>query len=371
MKRQKRLQENIRNEVVLSPEISKMEYPMIPFDLVIEILVRLPVKSLLRFKCVSKLWCATIQGRSFIRTHMEHSRLVEVYKEDRNTFIHKTSIHGLVVEKSKFSDTYHIRNPSTKQIFHLPCPPDKQCDNMFIIYLPSADKYKLAYVKYDEGTESGVCRVLSPGIDLHWRSIDIPSCTKSPAGVQKRIKTKQIDDMLFLIRCGCWEIVCIEVESECITTVEIPHFLFSGWEDVMTFHWNNKFSLARVEEEKLSFWVLENFKERKWGESKQVVSLNILRKHPNSREFMRKYPNLRELWYIGIKHNCLWICADYENHIAYYVQLGSIHIHSSAPGKKIYSYYTPSLVHIQGMQSEGIHEEEDSKCFLYRFSSLA
>lgn len=43
----------------------------IPEDVVEEILLRLPCKSLARFKCVSKSWCAMIRGRSFINKRFD------------------------------------------------------------------------------------------------------------------------------------------------------------------------------------------------------------------------------------------------------------------------------------------------------------
>lgn len=45
----------------------------LPEELVFEILARLPVKSLLRFKSVSKAWRAAISGPLFTRAHLEHS----------------------------------------------------------------------------------------------------------------------------------------------------------------------------------------------------------------------------------------------------------------------------------------------------------
>ncbi|KAM0861869.1 hypothetical protein ACQ4PT_045606 [Festuca glaucescens] len=42
-------------------------------ELVLEVLIRLPVKSLLRFKSVSKAWRAIISGPLFIREHLEYS----------------------------------------------------------------------------------------------------------------------------------------------------------------------------------------------------------------------------------------------------------------------------------------------------------
>ncbi|KAL1338449.1 F-box/kelch-repeat protein At3g06240 [Arachis hypogaea] len=45
----------------------------LPNELIIEILTRLPVKSLMRFKCVSKSWFAIISNDSFAKSHFERS----------------------------------------------------------------------------------------------------------------------------------------------------------------------------------------------------------------------------------------------------------------------------------------------------------
>ena len=42
----------------------------LPHDVVLNILVRLPVKSVLRFRCVSKTWDSSITTPSFISTHL-------------------------------------------------------------------------------------------------------------------------------------------------------------------------------------------------------------------------------------------------------------------------------------------------------------
>jgi hypothetical protein len=44
-----------------------------PDELMSEILVRVPVKSLLRFRSVCKTWHSTISSRSFIGTHLQRS----------------------------------------------------------------------------------------------------------------------------------------------------------------------------------------------------------------------------------------------------------------------------------------------------------
>ncbi|XP_059646514.1 F-box protein CPR1-like [Cornus florida] len=42
-------------------------------DVIADILSRLPVKPLLRFRCVSKSWCALIDSQHFIRSHLNRS----------------------------------------------------------------------------------------------------------------------------------------------------------------------------------------------------------------------------------------------------------------------------------------------------------
>ncbi|XP_054776176.1 putative F-box protein At4g09190 isoform X2 [Prosopis cineraria] len=46
---------------------------ILPQDIIIEILKRLPVKSLIRFQSVCKLWKNLIQTPAFITNHLHHS----------------------------------------------------------------------------------------------------------------------------------------------------------------------------------------------------------------------------------------------------------------------------------------------------------
>jgi len=74
----------INNDGYMNQPISKRRRPappevgsssMIPDEvLLLNILVRLPVKSLVRFKSVCKAWCATIASAHFARLHLELAR---------------------------------------------------------------------------------------------------------------------------------------------------------------------------------------------------------------------------------------------------------------------------------------------------------
>ncbi|CAH9087311.1 unnamed protein product [Cuscuta epithymum] len=61
----------------------------LPWDLIVQILRRLPVKDLLRYMCVSKSWCSLINGLDFINLHLKHipespSQLGFVSGDDNN-----------------------------------------------------------------------------------------------------------------------------------------------------------------------------------------------------------------------------------------------------------------------------------------------
>ncbi|XP_062007697.1 F-box/kelch-repeat protein At3g06240-like [Rosa rugosa] len=53
----------------------------LPNEVLIDILVRLPVKSLLRFRCVSRIWNSLISSPAFINTHLNQALLQQTNQE--------------------------------------------------------------------------------------------------------------------------------------------------------------------------------------------------------------------------------------------------------------------------------------------------
>lgn len=59
-----------------------------PKDIVIDILLRLPAKSILRFKRVSKLWYQIINDPYFINLHLQRHKLYIVFRISRTSVLH-------------------------------------------------------------------------------------------------------------------------------------------------------------------------------------------------------------------------------------------------------------------------------------------
>ncbi|GFZ12193.1 F-box and associated interaction domains-containing protein [Actinidia rufa] len=111
----------------------------LPHDLVVEeVLTRLPGKSLMRFKSVSKLWCSIIDDTRFCQAHRAHSRSCP-------TLLLFTMCSGL----GGVTDVVN---------------------GLFCLY--RGNRVWICSISADQGSE---CEILTLGKDESWRTIHDPS----------------------------------------------------------------------------------------------------------------------------------------------------------------------------------------------------
>lgn len=199
----------------------------LPEDLLVEILLRLPVESLLRFKCVCKHWYALIRNPSFIEKHFHYknnrARLLicnliisnlsksvtfsllpgqivpgvtpeqkTLYQFQRTDFMSITGpVDGLFLVQKPFYDEnvcLALWNPSTREFW--PLPPvsfelqSEDYDEQFALgYDPSTRDYKVVCIRrfWDNFGQGAFTRVFVSVYSLRnnsWKNLrsEFPSC---------------------------------------------------------------------------------------------------------------------------------------------------------------------------------------------------
>ncbi|KAK7839379.1 putative f-box protein [Quercus suber] len=93
-------------------------------DLIAEILIRLPVKSVVRFLCVSKEWYSLITSSYFIKMHLKFSietnrdRTLILNEEDFAPASHYISAVQFSSKYNRFGKTVEIYQPLLNWVTH-------------------------------------------------------------------------------------------------------------------------------------------------------------------------------------------------------------------------------------------------------------
>ncbi|XP_010507050.1 PREDICTED: probable F-box protein At3g56670 [Camelina sativa] len=174
----------------------------IPLDLTVEILKKLPTKTLMRSQCVSKQWSSLISCRrdlrdsiltrslnqpprdahiisddSFIKSIIAFSSTTSPLNTDNGLVLVPGQYHqyvrGLVCCWSKYfrPNVLAVYNPTTRQSFDLPELKSKQIRGFFFGYDPCKDQYKVLSMPGSNWGES--CQVFTLGDPTakQWRTI--------------------------------------------------------------------------------------------------------------------------------------------------------------------------------------------------------
>ncbi|MCD9638809.1 hypothetical protein HAX54_022965 [Datura stramonium] len=225
--------------------------PDLPKAMIEEILSCLPVKSLLRFKCVSKYWNSITLDPQFISLHSENSPLITYNKSEDDEFVVLDQYRGLLLEQiivdssSSSSTPYRIRNPETRQIIQLPNAQKNPSLHMYLAFLPSKQAFKVLSLYEEDNHRDLGCEILDLGNENNtnsWRFLKLP--TLQNAG------EKMITEFRVLV---------ISQVAYCI------------WE------WNETASFGKIVNDELHVLVLDDYKSNKWKEEKRIVKMKNLK----------------------------------------------------------------------------------------------
>ncbi|KAL3507355.1 hypothetical protein ACH5RR_032737 [Cinchona calisaya] len=151
-------------------------FPNFPHELLIEIISRLPVKSLVKFKCVSRTWFSLISNPHFIKTHLINS-------SKKDDFGH----HGLILTVLPPNSHSHLKQCSVESTLDVAATTTSEVTE---IDYPMKNPYKSVWVV---GSCDGLVCIAIEEDDLFlWN----PSIRKS----------KKLPDLGVKIKHGCYMI---------------------------------------------------------------------------------------------------------------------------------------------------------------------
>ncbi|KAF3583833.1 hypothetical protein F2Q69_00025711 [Brassica cretica] len=277
-------------------------YDPIPLDVTREILLRLPAKSLVRFRCVSKLWSSLTTEPDFIKsfTTFSSSRprlLLSFGKKPTRLFFslpqHEIpddkclsqnddvssnyvdlpenygctstfeSVHGLISFNEQCNHIV-VWNPSISQHVTIPKPDDSRHGPRYLGYDPFGDTYKLLCIPHAAEHRDYGPWVLTLGAEESWRIIE----GGTPKHYGLTVSWKCISGVMYYEAYtdinGYMEIRTImsfNVRFETFKPINFPccadyfgeHYLLS---------YNGRLALVCSLDTKL--WILEDEKEEKW-----------------------------------------------------------------------------------------------------------
>uniref|UniRef100_A0ACD5YRJ5 Uncharacterized protein n=1 Tax=Avena sativa TaxID=4498 RepID=A0ACD5YRJ5_AVESA len=275
----------------------------IPEDLIVnEILIRLPVKSLLRFRCVCKAWRSAISNRDLIKSHRQHSQskvhllhggshsvppgagggfinIERLNEEGKSEYYYRlpstqkygilNSSHDLVALINK--DGYMLSNPAMQDLVYLPRPPSWGVGvGGFLVtgfgLVSSHGKYKVVNIRCNNDTED-ICEVFTVGIDNSWRKGKSP-----PSPLCPHDHTPYVDGNLHMVSLeskGSWNVMAIlqfNLEKEAWSVMALP-------DETKYIRWDVKlreiqgllsFTCCNLEKS-IEIWMLRDYANKVWS----------------------------------------------------------------------------------------------------------
>ncbi|WZZ00737.1 hypothetical protein YC2023_073065 [Brassica napus] len=290
--------ETMETEKERSYEDRTESFVSLPLDLTIDILLRLPAKSIGRLRCVSKLWLTMTTTSSFVKSFSVHSSArpslifckngeekcvfysfphhhprAEKYlhKEEtglplstitnENNYIPHQSIHGLIPFGN--FECVIIWNPTLKQHVTLPQPKVSKPFISLLGYDPIGDQYKVLCMSLRNKGEDP--QIFTMGPRESWRTIiqDSPSHV-----ILYKAIWRCINGVVYYLAARD-TIVSFDVRSEKFGVIQIPNM---GWRlrtlpcgfirhrGRLALFSNTSSLLGRI-----SLWILEDAEKHEWS----------------------------------------------------------------------------------------------------------
>ncbi|KAG8390674.1 hypothetical protein BUALT_Bualt01G0108200 [Buddleja alternifolia] len=292
----------LRKIKIQTPSTAEI-HPIFPEEIITEILSRLPVKSLLKFRCVSKSWRSLISTKHFIKSHLTISTKNTKFNHHSiiSTLLHpyytlkSCSLHSLLYNPITYAvdfdypmknpknsvrivgccnglvciaingKYFFLWNPSTKQHKKLPDVDGKMKNDLFITkygfgYDECNDDYKVVGIVsgfFSVGRFETMVKVYSLRTNS-WKKIEV-----FKDGLPFDINGKFVSGKLHWGRRNGsnskWDVVYFDLDSEICGTVEQPSYVEGGFSPSLGVLGECLCVLCDFPETSVDVWVLKRY----------------------------------------------------------------------------------------------------------------
>ncbi|ESQ44747.1 hypothetical protein EUTSA_v10003391mg [Eutrema salsugineum] len=257
----------------------------LPVDLIIQILTKLPPRSVSKLICLSKFWSSIIQGKHFAHLYITRSstrplllfqffcRATQFYRcssqenpssdhiiNPKNIPGHiiSTPFRGLICVRD-YDNKLLVGNPSTGQFLALP---GGQTGSILFGYDPVTDLYKVLSTSTRKDVQH---RVFTLGAQQAWRSIHCKYphyCTRSQGICKNGVVyygAYSLDDERFVL-------VCFDLRFEEFSLITLPEGVqIKRDDDFEIVNYNGKIALVDDSTNgKFDLWVLMDVNKQEW-----------------------------------------------------------------------------------------------------------
>ncbi|XP_011096163.1 putative F-box protein At5g50220 [Sesamum indicum] len=329
--------------------------PILPPEVIIEILSWLPLKSLTKAQLVCKQWRALIHDHYFIQKHMGQNSVVwhwynvvrtgHISHIDSFSYLH--GCDGLLLLRNNSSFKYCIWNPATRRVLELPDPHSGNYGFVFC-YVPATGNYRIVAIYNDRENGREGCEVFTPGHSKEWRQITFPCIMTANNGYRFK------DNCFIVIKSGeerCERVVSLDMGTETFTVNHLPEGLTCNRTTLWDLDWDGKLALVQIVGKNLQVMELEDYKKHRWCANKKVIPLPSMNKD-----------NVVEpsLFPLLAKQGDIWFWLKGEKIFTYTIKTGQVcdvkQSQTFSLSNKLYPY-KPSLVTFEGMVPDTMLEK--------------
>ncbi|KZV16040.1 F-box protein [Dorcoceras hygrometricum] len=284
-------------------------------DVILEILCRLPLRSLGKLQLVCKEWRGFIRCRYLMERNMNRRKIIchwhnskapndeSNLNQDSESFILLDGIDGLLLIMSTSTLKLTIWNPITQGVLSLP-DQDRGTLGVTFSYVKSTGNYLLVSIYKDESDRES-CKVLTPGMSESWRPLAFPDVAEAE-GLRERqyaevVSAGQAVHTVLVLKVGSKvtkKVVSLDLGTERFHITCFAEARYNDLKKLRAIDWNGKLALVTVDGTDLHVTELEDYKKQRWCREDKVIPLPFLRKGTNAASLlMPLFAKDGEIWY--------------------------------------------------------------------------